>query len=429
MELFSLVGRIMVDNDQANKSIAKTGEESDSLSGKMMNGLKTAAKWGAALGAAAIAVGAAAMKAADKFADTADTIDKASIRMGVDAEYYQELEYAMSQAGVEMSTLEKAAKKLEGTGLNIDDAIDQITSLGTEAERTKKAEELFGKSLAYQLKPALKQSGDELKATMQKAKDMGMVMSNDGVKNGVKYKDSMDTLKRSLAGLGTSIMSDLMPYLIKIIEWVTYKGIPAAQTVMSKIKEVVAVIKPYILSMWDTMKGVFSNISNAVNNFKAKFGEIVTKVNEVKNNIKDKIDAIKSFFDLSRLKMNWPKITLPHFKITGSMNPLKWAETGTPKISVDWHAKAMDEGMILNQPTIFGMQGNRLLGAGEVGSETVVGTDSLMKMIQKATAPSANNYTNNITINVSGAQNPQDVADEVMRKIQTAVNKKQLAWR
>ena len=37
--------------------------------------------------------------------------------------------------------------------------------------------------------------------------------------------------------------------------------------------------------------------------------------------------------------------------------------------------------MILNSPTIFGMQGGKLLGAGEEGSEAVVGTHSLMDMI------------------------------------------------
>ena len=44
----------------------------------------------------------------------------------------------------------------------------------------------------------------------------------------------------------------------------------------------------------------------------------------------------------------------------------------------------MDGGMILNSPTIFGMKGNNLLGAGEAGSETIVGTQSLMEMIQRA---------------------------------------------
>lgn len=46
----------------------------------------------------------------------------------------------------------------------------------------------------------------------------------------------------------------------------------------------------------------------------------------------------------------------------------------------------MDDGMILNQPTIFGYnaKSNQFLAGGEAGSETVVGTQNLMDMIQEA---------------------------------------------
>ena len=40
--------------------------------------------------------------------------------------------------------------------------------------------------------------------------------------------------------------------------------------------------------------------------------------------------------------------------------------------------------MILDNPTIFGTMNGKLLGAGEAGSETVVGTSSLMDMIGDA---------------------------------------------
>jgi hypothetical protein len=46
----------------------------------------------------------------------------------------------------------------------------------------------------------------------------------------------------------------------------------------------------------------------------------------------------------------------------------------------------MENGMIMNQPTIFGYNAktNQFMGGGEAGSETVVGTESLMNMIQRA---------------------------------------------
>lgn len=51
---------------------------------------------------------------------------------------------------------------------------------------------------------------------------------------------------------------------------------------------------------------------------------------------------------------------------------------------VQWHADAMRDGIILDRPTIFGMQNGVLQGAGESGSEVVAGTSSLMRMIQVA---------------------------------------------
>ena len=57
-----------------------------------------------------------------------------------------------------------------------------------------------------------------------------------------------------------------------------------------------------------------------------------------------------------------------------------------PHFGIDWYKKAMDDGMIMNQPTIFGYnaKSNQFLAGGEAGSETVVGTQSLMDMIRVA---------------------------------------------
>ena len=69
----------------------------------------------------------------------------------------------------------------------------------------------------------------------------------------------------------------------------------------------------------------------------------------------------------------------------GSFN----AQTGSvPSVGVSWYKKAMAGGMILNSPTIFGFdpKTGQFLGGGEAGSETVVGTASLMNMIRQSVA-------------------------------------------
>lgn len=127
--------------------------------------------------------------------------------------------------------------------------------------------------------------------------------------------------------------------------------------------------------------------------FQNKFTEITDKV-------RNAIEKIKGFF--SNLRLELPKIKLPHFSISGSfsLNP-----PSVPHLSVDWYKKAMNNGMILNGPTIFGMKGNSLLAGGEAGSETVVGTKSLMNMIGQAvnSAGKKVEITNNVYVNGYGS--------------------------
>ena len=89
----------------------------------------------------------------------------------------------------------------------------------------------------------------------------------------------------------------------------------------------------------------------------------------------------------------------------------------------------MENGMILNSPTIFGMKGNTLLAGGEAGSETVVGTNSLLGMIREAVATMSKGTTVNyggVTVNVYGAQG-QDIsalADEIEERINIGVGRR-----
>ena len=84
----------------------------------------------------------------------------------------------------------------------------------------------------------------------------------------------------------------------------------------------------------------------------------------------------------------------------------------------------MNNGMILNGPTIFGMKDGNLLGGGEVGSETVVGTSALMKMIQAATEnarPSVNIENLNVaSYGTNAAAIANEIGVELNRKLRMA---------
>ena len=108
-------------------------------------------------------------------------------------------------------------------------------------------------------------------------------------------------------------------------------------------------------SAWETVQNVWSNIGNFIS----------TTIETVKTTVGNAIEAIKGFLNF---QWSWPKIPLPHFSVSGSMNPLKWIDEGVPKIGVEWYAK----GGILTKPTVFGMNGSNLMAGGEAGREAVL---------------------------------------------------------
>lgn len=149
-----------------------------------------------------------------------------------------------------------------------------------------------------------------------------------------------------------------------------------ASTVWTSIKDnITGIIDGIKNTITEKIQAAKDKVSEKLDGIKDKFSHIFE---DVKLTVSNAIDKIKGFFNF-----HWelPKIKLPHFSISGkfSLDP-----PSIPHLSVEWYKKAMNDGMILNQPTIFGASGGNLLGAGEAGPEAVVGASSLSSMIQES---------------------------------------------
>ena len=267
VDIFKLVGSIFIDTDKANESLQKTDKKASSFAQTLGTAAKGAVAVGTAMVSAGIAVGGAALKVADDVSAQADEIDKASIRMGIGVEAYQEYAYAAGQCGVEVSTLEAAAKKLEGTDINFDDAIASIMELGTAEERSAKAAELFGDKIAYNLSPLIEQSGEDFDSLIQRSHDLGIVMSEDAVKNGVQFGDLLSDLKQSIGSLATSLGSALMPIMIDVVNQLL-EFMPQIQGFMGQIApilaDVVASILPILFEILQAMLPVLIEIIQTI---------------------------------------------------------------------------------------------------------------------------------------------------------------------
>ena len=130
--------------------------------------------------------------------------------------------------------------------------------------------------------------------------------------------------------------------------------------ISSTVSSVFNGISSTISGIWN---GISSTASGIWNGIKDTIGGAI---NGAKDLVGNAIDAIKGFFNF---QFKWPHIPLPHFRASGSLNPLDWLKgKGIPSIGIDWYAK----GGILTKPTAFGMNGNSLMVGGEAGKEAVL---------------------------------------------------------
>ena len=121
--IFQLFGQIFIDNAEANKSIDTTTQKAEKSGSKVGAAFSTIAKGAAAVGTAVVAgataLGTAAYKMASDTATAADEVDKMSQKLGLSREAYQEWDYVLSQAGVEITSMSTGLKTLTN---KLDDA-------------------------------------------------------------------------------------------------------------------------------------------------------------------------------------------------------------------------------------------------------------------------------------------------------------------
>ncbi len=129
-----------------------------------------------------------------------------------------------------------------------------------------------------------------------------------------------------------------------------------------------------------TVSGVFNGIKSTVTGIWNGIKDAITSpINAAKSAVSSAINTISNIINGAHLSL--PHINLPHFNINGGEVP--WGIGGKgypPSISIDWYAR----GGILTSPTIFGWNGNSLLGGGEAGAEAVLPIDTLQAYIDAA---------------------------------------------
>lgn len=174
-------------------------------------------------------------------------------------------------------------------------------------------------------------------------------------------KTTVSNVMTSVRGTISSVWNSIKTTISSVINNIRSTVSNVFNSVRSTISSVFNGIKSTATSIWNSIKtAITSPVTNAV------------------NTVRNLINRIKGFFNFS---WSLPKLKLPHVTIKGKFSLVP---PSVPSFGISWYKKAMDNPMLLDKPTIFGMQNGKLLGGGEAGEEVVSGKQTLMNMIREA---------------------------------------------
>lgn len=280
------------------------------------------------------------------------------------------LDKAGMDASSMMSKLNKALVSISKPGESAADTYRRVVGemqayidAGDTASALDIATTLFGTKGAAQFVDALQNgtismeqltdatlgAGDGIMATMEQTNDWGE-----------SWQMLQNSIKVALEPLASGVL-DMISDAVKRLTQFVQENQGAFDALGGVLGTVAGIIGNVLGVALDMVTGLLNGGMAAVNALGGAFDALVGTVTSVWSNIVSTIggaiDKVKSFFNF---EFRWPHIPLPHFSISGSVNPLDWITQGVPQISVDWYAKG---GIV---------DGATLIGAGEQGPEAIV---------------------------------------------------------
>ena len=213
----------------------------------------------------------------------------------------------------------------------------------------------------------------------------------------IAIKPIIEAIGKILSWLFDKFMKYIWPLVSLVIDWfMKIAGFMAEKMAWASEK-----IGPIIQGIMGFFGGIADTVKSVLKFFDDIKDGIVAKIDWAKEKVGGIIQKIKDFF---KFNFEWPKLKLPKFGITGSMNPLKWVTEGVPKLSVSWNAR----GAIFKKPTVLANgQGVGDASNGHGSSPEVVAPLSDLKQMLGLD----DNSNKGTTINLNGDYSFRDKED------------------
>jgi len=202
---------------------------------------------GAGIVASIKAVSGAFQEAINNASTYADTVDKSSQALGMSTATFQEWRYALGQSGADISNIRRgwiniteaittSKTNLEAWSEDTSDVKKAFDTMGIDPRKFASAEELFDNIMhnlasmeasdernnlvtalfgrnGMQLNALLNSGTEGMDDLIQRAHDLGLVMSDEDITKGVAFGDAMSDMNQAVDALKQNIVSGLFPLL------------------------------------------------------------------------------------------------------------------------------------------------------------------------------------------------------------------------
>ena len=154
------------------------------------------------------------------------------------------------------------------------DVIDALGKVKNETERDQLAMDIFGKS-ATELAGAISAGSDGLKEYGDKARELGLIMSDEALTTAVGYKDALDKLDSAFEAMKNNLGMVLIPILTDFVNAIAAIPAPVLSSIVvilsivATIVSLVSAIKS-LRATGDSLKTLYNMVTKGLDNTYAK---------------------------------------------------------------------------------------------------------------------------------------------------------------
>ena len=173
---------------------------------------------------------------------------------------FQEWDYVLKRTGTDISSLnkgmiaistasDKGKQAIEGLGVSFkdtngnaranedifSDVITKLSGMTDETEKSRIAQQIFGKSFT-ELRPLLNGGAESVDELKKRAHELGVVISDETLKESENLADSMDDFNASITGVKNKVVSSFLPSIKGVVDGIT--GIFSGSDVDGGLKKI-----------------------------------------------------------------------------------------------------------------------------------------------------------------------------------------------